>query len=139
MDDLLDIFNRLSASQRSLVSAAVGFLFYGSWAFWVNHQHGIGMGIRAGCVQGSYSFLLTLIMTGLIETLFSICGRLFSNRNLVIWATISCSCFLIFSTSWSINVLAGTPEVLRTVILGYIVGGIFCTTYVYGLARFQTN
>lgn len=139
MDELVSIFNRLSATQRSLISAIAGFLFYGSWAFWVNHQHGFGMGLRAMCVQGSYSFLLTLVMTGLIETLFSISSRIFLNRTLIIWSTIVCSCFLIFSTSWSINVLAGTPEVLRTVILGYIVGGIYSTTYVYGLARFQTS
>jgi len=139
MDELLAIFNRLSSSQRSLISATAGFLFYGSWAFWVNHQHGIGMGLRAGCVQGSYSFLLTLIMTGLIESLFVLSSRVFTKRNVIIWSTIVCSCSLIFSTSWSINVLAGTPEVLRTVILGYIVGGIYSTTYVYGLARFQTN
>lgn len=139
MDQLLAIFNQLSATQRSLISATAGFLFYGSWAFWVNHDHGVGMGLRAACVQGSYSFMLTLIMTGLIEGLFTLNNRFFANQKLIIWSTIICSCALIFTTSWSINVLAGTPEVLRTVILGYVVGGIYSTTYVYGLARIRTT
>ncbi len=112
-----------------------GFLFYGSWAFWVNSTHGLEPAVKAACVQGSYSFSLTLVMTLLVESLYKLALRLFDDQYLVQWSTILLSCAIIFSTSWIINTIAGTPEILKTVILGYIIGGIYCITYVQGLAR----
>jgi hypothetical protein len=45
------------------------FIAYGGWGFWVNMSHGIEMGTTAGLIQGSYSVVLTLSMTMVMESL----------------------------------------------------------------------
>ena len=91
--------------------------------------------IKAGVVQGSYSFVLTLCMTLLLEFVFKLSNRVFNQILLINWTTIIVCCTAVFSISWAVNAAAGTPEILRTVILGYIIGGIYIVGYVYGLAR----
>ena len=93
--------------------------------------------LKAGIVQGSYSFILTLCMTLLLEGVLKLNMRLFNKVSVINWATIIICCGAVFSVSWGINAAAGTPEILRTVILGYIIGGIYSISYVYGLARSQ--
>jgi len=129
------LFQSFTPLQRSILSGLCGLIFYGGWAIFVNWKHGLGAAIKAGCVQGSYSFILTLSMTMLIEGMFKINSKVFKKALLVNWSTIIICCAAIFSLSWGINFAAGTPEILRTVILGYVVGGIYSITYVYGLAR----
>lgn len=129
------LFARLSPLQRSLISALAGFVFYGVWAFWVNHQHGSVLALKAGCVQGSYSFALTLCMTMLLEAIFRFNSRVFNQQHLINWLTVTICCALVFTGSWVINVVAETPEIFRTVILGYIMGSIYSILYVRGLAK----
>ena len=130
-----ELFQSLSALQRSLISAFVGFFFYGSWGIFVNWSHGLMLAVKAGFVQGSYSFILTLCMTMLLEGIFRVNSKIFNKENFINWSTIIISCTAVFSVSWGVNAAAGTPEILRTVILGYIIGGIYSISYVYGLAR----
>lgn len=131
----LQLFQSFSALQRSLISAFAGFFFYGGWAVFVNWSYGMAAWVKAGIVQGSYSFILTLCMTLLLEGVFRLNNRLFNKEHVINWVTIIICCGAIFSVSWGVNAVAGTPEILRTVILGYIIGGIYSITYVYGLAR----
>lgn len=135
--DAPNLFHRLNPLQRSLISAAAGFIFYGAWAFWVNAMHGSMVALKAACVQGGYSFLLTLCMTVLLEGMFRFNARVFTQRHLINWSTIVLCCAIIFSGSWAVNVAAGTPEIFQTVILGYVVGGIYSASYVFSLARVQ--
>lgn len=132
-------FALLKPYQRSLISGLAGFVFYGAWAFAVNLTHGTAAAIKAACVLGSYSFLLTFTMTVLIETLFRTFFHLLNNTTLIKWITILLTCCLIFSASWWVNVLAETPKILETVILGYVVGGIYTVIYVYSLAQLNPH
>jgi len=132
---ILTIFQSLTPLQRSLISAFSGFFFYGGWAVYVNWSHGLMAAMKAGIVQGSYSFILTLCMTLLLEFVFKLSNRVFNQILLINWTTIIVCCTAVFSISWAVNAAAGTPEILRTVILGYIIGGIYIVSYVYGLAR----
>ena len=129
------LFDRFSLAQRSLIPSFCGFLFYGSWAFFVNVMYGKLVALKAALVQGSYSFLITLFMTLMLEALHRTLSRRISNRVLSSWLTIIICCSLVFSGSWIVNVIAGTPEIFRTVILGYIIGGLFSITYVFGLSQ----
>jgi len=90
---------------------------------------------KAASVQGSYSFILTLCMTMLLEGVFRVNSKVFNRTHIINWTTIVICCAAVFSVSWGVNAAAGTPEILRTVILGYIIGGIYCISYVYGLSR----
>lgn len=131
----MSFFQRFNAVQRSLISAVFGFFFYGGWAYLVNSPHGHWVAVKAACVQGSYSFTLTLCMTLLLEGMFRVMSQYFESRSFINWTTIVTSCALVFSGSWLVNLMAGTPEILRTVILGYVIGGAYSTSYVYSLAK----
>lgn len=131
------LFNQLSAPRRSFISAAVGFLFYGSWAYAVNHDHGMGAGLKAGLVQGSYSFVLTFTMTMLLEGMFRVASRTVPSLIVASIITIIVCCAIVFSGSWLVNYLAGTPEIFKTVILGYLIGGAYSSAYVLNLAQLK--
>ena len=118
-----------------MISAVAGFVFYGAWAYAVNYSYGQWIAAKAACVQGSYSFFLTFSMTLLLEALFKLMAKVFNRSGFVNWSTILISCALVFSGSWIVNMAAGTPEIFRTVILGYIIGAFYSVTYVLGLAR----
>lgn len=120
--------------QRSLFSAFAALIAYGGWAYLVNSMHGNFAAVKAACVQGSYSFLLTFLMTILIELLYRVSCAITNVELLSKVLTIVVTCSIIFSASWWVNVLAGTPEIFNTVILGYVVGGAFTASYVIGLA-----
>jgi len=128
-------FDNLSSSQRAVLSSIAAFLFYGAWAFGVNISYGTEAATKAACAQGGYSFLLTFIMTYLIEGLYAFFASLFASRLTISVLTALLSCAIVFSGSWWVNAMAGTPEILQTVILGYIVGGVYCVTYVSNLGN----
>ncbi len=131
----LTLFNQLNAAQRSAFSAMMGFLFYGAWAYSVNQHHGMDAGVKAGIVQGSYSFALTFSMTMLLEGMYRLATRFLSSKTFACFVTVLVCCAIVFSGSWTVNYLAGTPEIFETVILGYVIGGIYSTMYVVNLAR----
>lgn len=128
-------FTRLNFLQRSFLSAVAGLLGYGLWAYLVNSPHGVAAAFKAACVQGSYSFILTFVMTILIELLYRLFARVSDSQRLIRLASIVSVCSIIYTTSWWVNVMAGTPEVFNTVILGYVVGGIYTVGYVQSLSR----
>lgn len=128
-------FSSLNPFQRSVVSAFAGLIGYGTWAYLVNSMHGMDVAFKAACVQGSYSFALTFIMTLMIEALYRIMVGVLGVTPSAKVATIVLTCATLFSSSWWINAMAETPEIFSTVILGYIIGAIYTTTYVVGLAQ----
>ena len=120
-----------------MISAFAGLIAYGVWAYMVNVMHGIPAAVKAACVQGGYSFTLTFIMTMLIELLYRVASRISRSEIVTNTMTIVSTCGVIFSTSWWVNVMAGTPEIFDTVILGYVVGGVYTAYYVLSLSKAQ--
>lgn len=116
---------------RSLGAGIAGFLAYGAWAFWVNMDHSMATGIRAGLVQGTYSLVLTFCTTYLMEFLL---GRLRSTGHEVI-LTIVITMGLLFGVAWTINWLARIPEILMTILPGFVIGSVYTVVYVTAVAR----
>lgn len=129
------LFDRLSLAQRSVLPSLAGFLFYGSWAFAMNIMHGVPIAIKSAMVQGTYSLFITLGMTLMIEALFRFFRKVLPSTWLASVLTVIFSCTPVFIGSWLVNVAAGTPEIFQTVILGYVIGLLFSTTYVHGLHK----
>jgi len=127
-------FSKLNPLQRSLVSAFSALFAYAVWAYMMNSEHGFPAAIKAAAVQGGYSFLLTFVMTLLIEALYRYVSAVVETENIKIALTWTITCSIIYTGSWWVNVIAGTPEVFDTVILGYVVGGIYTLAYVLGLS-----
>ncbi len=125
----------------ALLSACFAFLFYGGWGYWINVEFGHDIAITVMFAQGAYSFVLTLTVSVLIESLYRL-FRVVATRKQ--WSqvqlqtlTILVSCALVFTGSWLVNVFAQTPEIFKTVVLGYVFGGLYTYAYVLGYARRQ--
>ncbi|MFK7732814.1 MAG: hypothetical protein AB8B48_14435 [Pseudomonadales bacterium] len=124
-----------SPGLRALGSAVAGFIGYGAWAWLANMNHGGEMALRAALTQGTYSFVITLILTGLMEWLFS---RLIGwpKRRRFLGSTIPV-CLLLYLSSYSVNYLAGTPNILLTILPGAILSTLYAFSYIGALAKIE--
>jgi len=121
---------------RITLSALAALMGYGAWAYWINLSHGAGAAMKAAFVQGSYSFILTFLLSLLIEVLF----QRWSHRRYGALLVGVFVCCLIYSLSWGVNVLAMTPEILWTILPGALMSTIFTASYLLGLKElYQTS
>ncbi len=120
-----------SKTYRLLLPSIAGFLFYGSWAVFINHSHGWYMAIKAGLTQGSYSFCITLLLGVLVESLF-VHLRHVAYRNFYVFTVAT---LVLAITSYSINYLTGTPEILWTILPGLVVSMVYTIIYILGLNK----
>jgi hypothetical protein len=118
-----------SRTLRGIAAGCLGFIIYGGWAFYINSQHGVAVGLKAGFVQGTYSFALTLSTTLLMEFLWTslqnMRGRYF--------LTLSITNALTFATAYLINWVFLTPEILPTIIPGFLIGIVYTAFYLFSL------
>jgi hypothetical protein len=98
-------------------------------------MHGPSVAIKAACVQGAYSFFVTLGMTLMLEAMFTLFKRLTGAPLVSAFSAVIFSCTPVFVGSWMINAAAGTPEIFETVALGYVLGAVYCSSYTLGLLK----
>ncbi len=110
---------------RSTVAGVAGFAVYGGWAAYANLDHGSIIAMRSGLVQGSYSLVLTFLMSFATEELYK--------QLSVLWMTVAVVCLILFSTAYGIHHLVGTPEILMSILPGFVIGSIYTWVYVWGL------
>ncbi|MGH1485371.1 MAG: hypothetical protein ACRBCI_04070 [Cellvibrionaceae bacterium] len=123
-----------NAAIRILLPPFAGLFFYGSWAFWVNYEHGQMAAFKAACTQGGYSFTITLLLALAIEWLFKVLQSL---RFHSLWvAVIACS--LLYSSSWGVNALTGTPNIFLTILPGALVSTIYTIIYIVTLNKLKS-
>lgn len=122
MNNISHFFNHASAKKRSVISALLGLLGYGVWAYWVNSEYGQSAAIKAAFTQGSYSFVVTFCNTFVIEFVY----RYLIGKKYRLVITALMTSFLVCFLSWCINTVLGTPEVFMTILPGCIM------TLVYG-------
>ena len=116
---------------RSTVAGIAGFAVYGTWAVYVNASHGMAVAMRSGLVQGTYSFILTLLVTLMTEWLFSKIGSMRFGPAV----TVGIVCSMLFATAYAIHMLVSTPEILMTILPGFVIGSLYTSAYVLGLRR----
>jgi len=116
---------------RTTISALAAFIAYGLWAFYVNMDHGTNVGIKSALTQGSYSCVLTLSMAYITEWIY----QLSSQQRFQLQATFIITCLLLYSTSWGINALLGTPEILMTIFPGAVIGTLYTFGYTLTLSK----
>ena len=118
---------------RVCVSAFAALLVYGCWAYWVNRAFGEEAGIRAGVVQGSYSFFITFALTSLIEWLFRLTREW---RFQVSFLSVG-ACVSLYLMSWCVNALAGTPDIFMTILPSALMSSLYTISYILTLKRTQ--
>ncbi len=114
---------------RALVLGVGAALLYGSWAYFANHEVGVGAGLRAACVQALLSFTATVVLVSLVEHLFAAAR----NPGWGFWLAGfggSCTGALVMA---SVHGIAGTPNLLLTIAPSLVIGTTFCFVYAAGL------
>jgi hypothetical protein len=120
-----------STTFRSIASGIAGLIVYGGWAFFVNSEYGTQAGMKAALVQGSYSFVLTLCTTLIMEFLW----QALQTVPRPVMATIVITNSFTFITAYSINWIFGTPAILLTILPGFTIGIAFTSVYVISLLK----
>lgn len=112
---------------RSLLSATIGLIGYGAWAWYANSGYGEAAALKAAITQGSYSFSITLVLTLLMEYLY--------RRSQSVLLTALPTSLMLYISSYTVNYLAGTPEILMTILPGAIISTIYAIAYSLGLSK----
>ncbi|MFT6388239.1 MAG: hypothetical protein ACJAUP_001617 [Cellvibrionaceae bacterium] len=124
-----------NAALRILVPPLAGLLFYGGWAFLINAEFGPSVAFRAAATQGGYSFTITLLLALMIEWLFTSFKALPGRQ----WWAGSIACILLYSTSWGVNAITGTPNILLTILPGAAVSTVYTVIYVLTLIKIDNK
>lgn len=88
-----------------------------------------------GLVQGCYSFVLTLTMTLISEWLY---GR-WANSSGQMFYVVATVCGVLFIIPLGIHAMMGTPEIVTTILPGFVVGSIYTWVYLMGLRAAERN
>lgn len=115
-----------------LSGALIGLVFYGLWAVWANHDHGLSIALRAGMIQGGLSFIVTLTGTQLMKALYQAPGPPW-------WQFLrACGGALlgIYVLIVGAHLLNGTPNILLTLAPGLPITIVFCVSFCWGLSRY---
>jgi len=99
--ELSNMLKTLLASKwcRVGLSALSALLGYGGWAYWINMTHGSGAAMKAAIVQGGYSFVLTCLLSLLIEFLY----QRYSHWRYGVVLIGVVVCCLLYSLSWGMG------------------------------------
>ncbi|MBT8148453.1 MAG: hypothetical protein KJO24_00875 [Gammaproteobacteria bacterium] len=124
--------------KRALIVAAA-VLGYGGWAVYSNMlgQPATmdGVAWRAGCIQGSYAGLLTLVNISILEALFRFLlqrqGATAATLNTLLASTVAQYSIII-----PVHLLNGTPNILLTLLPGLVIGTAFSSAYLWSLRRY---
>jgi hypothetical protein len=109
-------------SRYGLVSAALAFVLWGGWAYYVNRGGSVGTGVMSGLTQGLASFTITLLMVRAIQWLQGFFSRRLYQIALPPLLTVAFtgSCLLM------LHLLAGTPNIAMTILPALSVAYLFC-------------
>jgi len=124
-----------TSSLYNFSAASQGFLLWGGWGFYINSKVSLQNGITSGLVQGIFSFIATLVVIEALTKLFNSFDQKF--LKFTIPTLVMVTALTIFSVI--AHILAGTPEILKTIAPNLFVSTLFClfTTYklVHGKAH----
>jgi len=119
---------RAGSAARSFMAGMLAACAYGAWAYLVNREAGPEVAALAAAVQGGYSFLLTLSLTYLLDVLLLRLGR--SLRAVV--AALTLAVTLLFVVAFVLQWLAATPNIIATILPGWVIGSAYASVYALG-------
>lgn len=121
---------------RALLSAtAIGSMFF-LWAVFVNWGHGLEQAVRAGAGQGSVSFIISMSMAFMLEFLFFLPGI---DKTLRIPFAVMVTMSVVIGASIMVHMLIGTPEIIKTIALPFIMGMSYTSLYCFRLSRMDPS
>lgn len=124
LDDDTDVIQTLL---KPRIAAILAFLAYGTWAAICNLSYGLSSAAQAFAVQGSYALLSTLLLGTLACALLSFFGK---SALAALLSFAGCLLFMVL-IPWALHSLAGTPEILLSMIPGLIWGSLYLTVLLW--------
>ncbi|GDY26989.1 hypothetical protein AHAT_28790 [Agarivorans sp. Toyoura001] len=115
------LVNQLSPWQIALLAALV----YGAWAAFVNSEHGNGVAIKAGLVQGSYAFVSTWLISFIAKWMLLRWG--FSQT--VRWSAMSVSWLVMLAIPVVLHTWQNTPDLVEAILPGLAIGSLYLWSY----------
>ena len=110
--------DKIRQYRTSILNSFAAMLIYGSWAVYANFEHGAQAWKMAGAIQGVYAFFSTLSVTVVAQWVYTKCGR--GWLGIVVGFLVS---FVVMLTiPIAVHNLAGTPDILQTILPGLIWG-----------------
>ena len=100
-------------------------LVYGGWAIFANFEHGRSAWLMAGIIQGIYAFGSTLAITVVAYWAYIRIGSGIQG----ILCSFGLSFLVMLSIPVSIHTVAGTPDILQTILPGLIWGSGYLIAY----------
>lgn len=114
---------------KRFAAPMLAFILWGLWAFFSNAEHGLSSGLKAGLIQGTASFVITIYLK------FSVIG-LASRFSAKLWRYVIPPTLTVMTTA-SVLVLIHrglhTPEMARTITPPIIVATLYCFYLSYQL------
>ncbi|NNP73139.1 hypothetical protein A7P53_11245 [Acinetobacter defluvii] len=111
-----------NTQRYNFLSAFFAFLLWGSWSFYINMSQGsLKAGIISGLAQGICSFMITLVITHLIEKQFNF----YQVKFLKLLLPPICTILFTGSILVLVHHLIQTPNILKTVTPALTVAFIF--------------
>ena len=115
------------------IITAAAVLGYGLWAYFANCYSGQVenpemVAMRAGIIQGGYAGLLTLINVYLLEILYLRLSQRLEPPQAVAFAVLVAT-IAQYSLIVPVHILNGTPNIIITLLPGFLIGTAFSVTY----------
>ena len=128
------VIRRLLYSPRArvLLSALASAVTWFAWAYWANRSHG-QQALLSGLSQGGVSFVTTSIGSFLLEVLFIRLGSGLAGMA----GSVALVSGLSLSFMLSVHLLAGTPNLVLTILPVFTVVLLYCSSYVFGLKKLK--
>jgi len=105
-------------------------LVQATWAAYVNHAHGWQHSVQSAIGQGASSFVMTFLITLVIETLLRIFKAYAVSWRLLLAVVLAV--FIMLAMQIGVHLLAGTPELLLTIAPPAAIGTGYCFFYTFG-------
>ena len=120
-----------------IVNAFAALIIYGGWAIVTNFQYGPGAYWLSGLAQGLYAFVSTLSITVVARYLYGLYGRYGYGAQGVVAAYFS-TAVLMLTVPLSLHFAVATPNILPTILPGFI-GGLCYLTFIFYLMQKTCN
>lgn len=124
---------RAGSRRRALLVGGAAFLLFGSWALFANRAHPWPAMARAALAQGVFSFLSSTFSVLLLEYLYGL-GSTPARR--IALAAIGTPATILLAMTCG-HLVAGTPNVVATLLPSWISGSIFAVVYTLNLRRLE--
>lgn len=120
---------KTTSARYNLVSALVAFVTWGSWAYYINHDHGWQRGLISGFAQGALSFCMTLVVVRIVTYLYHRLPRVALRE----WVAAGLTTAVAASCLAVVHYLVGTPNIIKTIAPGLSVAFTFGVVTAYKL------